>query len=728
MRSNRHISLLAMALVALAVAAAGLLVPRPALAVPQLRLPGPPVGATYGPWLQGSRGSTRDLTLNGVPPGYDLFGDVYPAWCIEGERFGSPTQVRLFSSYDPGMPPDVAALPWPQINYLINHQQGDPREVQAALWMLVGAPTAEFQVTRTVLAMVADAARNPGFVPEPGQRVAVIAYSDGLQANPQSFQELFFELWIPWAPVTATTATTSTTVTTTATATQTATATATPTATPTVGTPTRTPVVYPYPTPTATGGFSFFIFGWRPPSWGWLWLLCCLPLLILPLLPLLLLGRRSTERLVEHYITNTTTRDEARASTATSDSARAVAVLQSHSASARQLLGDVERLRSDLREHTSVSDRLAEVERETHARQDELRTALHTARSQRDIAEELRSRTELVLGRRGWPRERRDEVEQWLLEIQRLLLALRRWETHLYERESDLSVLLTLLLARRGDRRAAGLDRLEAVIEALELRLMVLLRRLEAGDLTLGTGGYELVIQLIEQVRLRLERLRAQLGPAEGLIQDRLLIERTVAALLATTRMKAGLWEELLRLRRQLAAMRLRLVHVEERRSAFSIEDVEIVPVGFERAPNGLERAQDRARRVRRDVDGVVEGHLAPQISWSLEGAEGGRSAWRAVVAVRNTYADVVFSAVRVELMVVLRETGQAVATFGGPAGLTLEFGDLGQLGAWQTRELELAELVAERSDFVVCVVGSWAILPARTRRTPAEGSDIDPE
>lgn len=703
-------------LLALMLGATVLAMGRPALAAPQLRLPDPPVSASYGPWLQGTLGSVRDLTLAGVPPGHSITDGFYAAWCLEGERFGSPSLAKLYSSYGPNLPPDVAGLPWPQINYLINHKQGGAQDVQAALWMLIGAPTAEFPVTPAALAMVADAARNPGFVPGPGQVVAVIAYSDGMQGNLQGFQELIFEVWLPWAPDTATPTATPTVETATPTLTPTSTPTGgtlTPTSTPTGGTTTPTPTnvsLLPYPAPLNTG-FSFYFFGWRPPDWGWLgwlWLLCCLPLLLLPLLPLLLLGRRSTDRLVERFVT-TTTREEQQTS-ASSERAAATAVLQAHRESASRLLSEVERLQSDLRERAALAERISEVERDTRSRQSELRTALLTARHQRETAEELRERVERLLDRRGWARERRVEIEQWRREVERLLVLLRRWHSRLYDSDSDLAVLYMLLIARHERLSEDNLGRIRAAFEAIELRLRVLLRRLESGDISVGTGGYELVIQLIEHIRLRLDRLRLEIGRSNTLIEDRLLLERILAALLASRGMSQGLWSELLRLRRELTAMRLRLVAIEERRSAFSIEDVEIVPVGLHRRSEEVRREVSAARRTQ-------IAHLAPLISWTLVCVEGERRLWRAVITVRNEYLDVVFTGVRVELIVTMRAPGQLAAVMiGSPSGLMLEFGELRYSEAWQTRELELAGLVAERSEFVVCVVGTWVIAPAAAR------------
>jgi hypothetical protein len=149
--------------------------------------------------------------------------------------------------------------------------------------------------------------------------------------------------------------------------------------------------------------------------------------------------------------------------------------------------------------------------------------------------------------------------------------------------------------------------------------------------------------------------------------------------------------------------MRLRLVSIEEQRSSFSIEDVEIVPVGLIPGPSW-------APQERRPAPVAQTTHLAPLISWSLVCAEASAGpTWRAIITLRNTYMDVVFTEVRIRLMAMLRAAGQIAST-----GLVLEFGDLRYSEAWLTHEVEIAGLVAERSEFVVCVVGTWAIMPTQ--------------
>jgi hypothetical protein len=78
------------------------------------------------------------------------------------------------------LPLSYQGVPWDKVNYLLNHKAGTAQEVQAALWLLTWA-SSTFPVTAAAQAMYDDAIANGGgFVPAPGQVVAVILYGDGL--------------------------------------------------------------------------------------------------------------------------------------------------------------------------------------------------------------------------------------------------------------------------------------------------------------------------------------------------------------------------------------------------------------------------------------------------------------------------------------------------------------------------------------------------------------------
>lgn len=164
-----------------------------------LSLPAVQVLATHGTWNAGLH-STIDITLSGVPPGYDVTDGTYTGWCLEDnaqDNLPADTLVWLYDSTDdPALPDGYPAVPWDQVNYLLNHKQGTNQEVQAALWIIAGtnnASTPTFPTTANVLAMVADAQANGnGFVPGPFQVVAVILYGDGL--GPYGYQDTIIEV------------------------------------------------------------------------------------------------------------------------------------------------------------------------------------------------------------------------------------------------------------------------------------------------------------------------------------------------------------------------------------------------------------------------------------------------------------------------------------------------------------------------------------------------------
>lgn len=141
----------------------------PALALPSdpivmfLRYPGPR--------------SRFQMIFSDVPEGMSVQNDVgYDGWCVDRQRDipkNTTTPVRLYSSADPMLPGHLAGLPWKEINYLVNHKNGKPSEVQAAIWHLVDGRTKG--LTPTARSLAEEARRNgPRYAPGPGDIVAVI--------------------------------------------------------------------------------------------------------------------------------------------------------------------------------------------------------------------------------------------------------------------------------------------------------------------------------------------------------------------------------------------------------------------------------------------------------------------------------------------------------------------------------------------------------------------------
>ncbi|MDD5543366.1 MAG: hypothetical protein PHX83_09335 [Acidobacteriia bacterium] len=156
-----------------------------------LNLPPGPVTVNTGTWLGGTLGGTLDITLSNVPTGFSITNGTYLGWCAEDDF--QPDQPNYTSvCYDStgpvgNLPRTFQFVPWPKVNYLLNHKIGDKFEVQAALWLVMGTnnPTSPYfgAPTANVISMVNAANANPSFSPLPGQVVAVPLFSDGYLAH-----------------------------------------------------------------------------------------------------------------------------------------------------------------------------------------------------------------------------------------------------------------------------------------------------------------------------------------------------------------------------------------------------------------------------------------------------------------------------------------------------------------------------------------------------------------
>jgi hypothetical protein len=172
----------------------------PALAMGILNLPSVQVLASPGPWNSGTLGTTIDITLAGVPSGFDVTNGAYPGWCAEDNHqpnFPPPTLVYLLDSTDSAnLPLTYQGIPWDKVNYLLNNQQGTAQDVNAALWVLTGTYDGTFPITLAAQAMIDDAnANGAGFIPGPGQIVAVILQGDGI--GPDDYQDVIIEVEVP---------------------------------------------------------------------------------------------------------------------------------------------------------------------------------------------------------------------------------------------------------------------------------------------------------------------------------------------------------------------------------------------------------------------------------------------------------------------------------------------------------------------------------------------------
>jgi hypothetical protein len=180
-----------------------------AFALGILHLPSDPVCVDHGPWPEGAN-STLDVTLSAVPGGYDVTNGLYPGWCVEdnfqddydgcGVYLLDSTDTEPLDCGDFGYP----EYPWDKINYLLNNKNGTDgtipatvHDIQVAMWLLTGTYHGTFPQTPEAIALFNDADSNgAGFVPGPGEIVAVVICKDG-DSGAGSFQDTLIELVLP---------------------------------------------------------------------------------------------------------------------------------------------------------------------------------------------------------------------------------------------------------------------------------------------------------------------------------------------------------------------------------------------------------------------------------------------------------------------------------------------------------------------------------------------------
>ena len=169
----------------------------PTYAVASLDLPTDPVGVVLthpGLW-------PGSVALSGIVGDFDVSNSPpsYTAWCVQFDNIivpSVPYTAYLVSTL--GM-----SSPWPEVNYLIN-TYSPSMNTQVAIWRLMGTSAADIAARytegvdydiSTVNAMIAAAQANSGFVPVPGQLVAIIC--ETLSVGGIEIQDLIIEVEVP---------------------------------------------------------------------------------------------------------------------------------------------------------------------------------------------------------------------------------------------------------------------------------------------------------------------------------------------------------------------------------------------------------------------------------------------------------------------------------------------------------------------------------------------------
>jgi hypothetical protein len=172
--------------------------------------PNPVIVDDYNSWGAATiMGGMFDITISGIIDDwkYDVQNDTYRGWCMENNHAYPGIQDKQYYLYDStgSLPSVYDGKPWYQVNYLLNHKQGTRYDVQKALWRILGTDAYSLVVNpqmneAVVNAMVNDAINNgEGFVPGPGQFVAVLILNDGFgpAAADERNQDTLIEVQLP---------------------------------------------------------------------------------------------------------------------------------------------------------------------------------------------------------------------------------------------------------------------------------------------------------------------------------------------------------------------------------------------------------------------------------------------------------------------------------------------------------------------------------------------------
>lgn len=168
-----------------------------------------PSNAVYDPlrlpqsiiYLEATNGTQSyfNIKLSGVPTGYDVTNGLYNGWCIDrrAELARSPAvhTVRLYSSLNP--PGDLTDEKWCIVNYILNHKQGNAQDMQEAIWYFINLNGGYSPKSSIAWDIIRNAETGgQGFLPQPGQIAAVIAYPVHI-TNPNEVQISILEVIIP---------------------------------------------------------------------------------------------------------------------------------------------------------------------------------------------------------------------------------------------------------------------------------------------------------------------------------------------------------------------------------------------------------------------------------------------------------------------------------------------------------------------------------------------------
>ncbi len=162
--------------------------------VPSIHLPDGPLTMI----VTDGQHSYFDISVSDVPADLDVSNGDYKGWCADRSAVmprGEQLTVRLYNSYDHALPWALHNRNWSKVNYILNNHAGATKtDIQDAFWyLLCGYPYSSLSNTAKTLAdTVVD-----GFVPQPGELIAIITQPIQNDSNPWPFQIAFLQVTLP---------------------------------------------------------------------------------------------------------------------------------------------------------------------------------------------------------------------------------------------------------------------------------------------------------------------------------------------------------------------------------------------------------------------------------------------------------------------------------------------------------------------------------------------------
>jgi hypothetical protein len=137
--------------------------------------------------------SRFEMSFVDIPPGSEIVNnEPYPGWCAQRSKYirkNATHEVRLYAIDDPDLPPAAQGINWHEINYTLNHKEGNPSDVQNAVWYLTDGKKDHSKETESMVKNAEEHGRD--YVPGSGEITAVIC-------DPGPYMQLtFIEYRVP---------------------------------------------------------------------------------------------------------------------------------------------------------------------------------------------------------------------------------------------------------------------------------------------------------------------------------------------------------------------------------------------------------------------------------------------------------------------------------------------------------------------------------------------------